>query len=120
MRGVKEYLSIVLPSAATTADGLAGSEWEAGGSRSVTRIIIPGSGLQEKPVMTVVIPPCCSTLRSDERVTLAEVTILCIRCLNLMARAAERRTRENVAKKNVGSPARIAAAPRKDVMTQIP
>jgi hypothetical protein len=53
-------------------------------------------------------------------VTLAEVTILCIRCLNLMARAAERRTRENVAKKNVGSPARIAAAPRKDVMTQIP
>jgi hypothetical protein len=37
-----------------------------------------------------------------------------------MARAAERRTRENVAKKNVGSPARIAAAPRKVVMTQIP
>jgi len=48
MRGVKEYLNVALPSAATTADGLVGSEREAGGSRSVTRIIIPESGLQEE------------------------------------------------------------------------
>jgi hypothetical protein len=120
IRGVKEYLIVALPSAATTADASAGSAWAAGGRMSRTRIVIPGSGLQEKPVVTVVVPPCCRTFLSDERVILADVTTLCILSLNLMASSAERSTSEKLAKKKGGSPSTIPAAPRKAAITQMP
>jgi hypothetical protein len=119
-RGVREYLMDALPSAATTALASGGSDSVAGGSMSRTRTVIPGSGLQEKSVVMAVVPPCCITLRSAERVTRADVTILCIRNLNLIARAAEKSTSENVARNREGSPDTIAAAPKKAAIAQMP
>ena len=111
---------VALPSAAATALASGGSDRVAGGSMSRTLTVIPGSGMQEKSVVMAMVPPCCMTLRSAERVTRADVTILCIRNRNLIARAAERSTSENVARNREGSPKTIAAAPRKAAITQMP